>query len=219
VTTPPSFRFSFAGLVAVLAGIAGLVLLTIAVVRFVGLVGDAVEGTTTSSVAISSTNVAATSVAEPSAVAIDTPSVTVTDDSDTISITVPAAWSEVSGSGWVVDGREQGPAIVAAPNVDDWYSTWGTPGVFVGVSTTDFAPEMGDFSDVCAMGKTDDRSAGILFGTVQSWTDCGTEGSNFYVFVGGPSDASYAVLVQLVSIDGTGLGSLEKVLTTFSYER
>ena len=139
------------------------------------------------------------------------------DDSGTLSIEVPGQWIDVSGSEWVVDGREVGPSVTAAPDVDAWYSSWDTPGVFVGVSTTDFSPQIGDFSGICTTGKVDERSIGTLSGTVQTWSQCGGESNDFYVFIGGPADASYTVLVQLVSLDGTGLETLERVLETFSY--
>ncbi len=214
MTASEHSRFSFAGLAAVLAGVAGVVLVTLAVVRFVGLLGDSTEQAAASSVAVASTS--GSTVSTSGTVASES-LVTVTDDSGSVSVAIPADWNDVSGSGWVVDGRELGPGVMAASDIDGWYSTWGTPGAFVGVSTTDFSPELGDFSGICTVGKTDERSAGVLAGTVQSWSRCGDEGGDFYVFVGGPADASYAVLVQLVSVDGTGLEVLQELIATFSY--
>jgi hypothetical protein len=53
---------------------------------------------------------------------------------------------------------------------------------------------------------------------VQAWSDCGAEGGDFYVFVGGRPDSSWSVLVQLVDVDGSGPATLDQILTTFSYE-
>lgn len=217
MTTPTDSRFSVAGLVAVLAGVAGVVLLVMAVVRFVGTLGGSTEQTAQSLPTTEEAGVAPTSTTRPSATIDPNSWVAVADDSGSISVEVPAEWGDVSGSGWVIDGQQLGPAIVAASDVDAWYSSWGTPGAFVGVSTTGIAPDIGDFSEICTVGKTDERSAGVLSGTVQSWSRCGDEGSDFYVFVGSPTDASYSVLVQLVSIDGMGLDTLEQLMATFSY--
>jgi len=218
VPTPESSRFSVTGLVAILAGVAGVLLLTMAVVRLAGMLGDQTDQSPTLPAATSaatSTTMASTTMA--SAVVDPKQFVAVTDDSGSILVSVPTEWGDVSGSGWVVDGEQLGPAVTAAPNIDAWYSTWTTPGAFVGVSTTGSLPEIGDFSGICTEGKTDERSAGVLSGAVHAWSRCGDEGSDFYVFVGGPTDASYTVLVQLVSTDASGLGTLEQLLATFSY--
>ena len=197
---------------AVIAGLTGVVLLAVAGVGVIGALGD----TTEDSRATSTTGPAATRTT-PAATFDPGRFNAASNDSGTLSIEVPGEWVDVFGSEWVVDGREVGPSVTAAPDVDAWYSSWDTPGVFVGVSTTDFSPQIGDFSGICTTGKVDERSIGTLSGTVQTWSQCGGESNDFYVFVGGPADASYTVLVQLVSLDGTGLETLERVLETFSY--
>ena len=197
---------------AVIAGLTGVVLLAVAGVGVIGALGDTTEdsrATSTTGPAATTTTLAATF--DPGRFNA------ASDDSGTLSIEVPREWVDVSGSEWVVDGREVGSSVTAAPDVDAWYSSWDTPGVFVGVSTTDFSPQIGDFSGICTTGKVDERSIGTLSGTVQTWSQCGGESNDFYVFIGGPADASYTVLVQLVSLDGTGLETLERVLETFSY--
>jgi len=57
----------------------------------------------------------------------------------------------------------------------------------------------------------------VLAGTVQAWSDCGAEDGDYYVFVGGPPDSSWSVLVQLVDVDGSGPAPLDQILTTVSY--
>ena len=177
-----------------LAGVAGLVLLVMAAVRFVGLLEESSQRTSA-----------------------PTSFVAIRDESESISITIPVEWGDASSSGWIIDGREVGPAVTVASNVEAWYSNWGTPGAFIGVSTTGVVPERGDFSRVCTRGDTVERSMEVLSGTVQFWSDCGDGAADFYVFFGGSADGSYAVLVELVSIDGAGLSTLDRLLTTFSF--
>lgn len=212
MNTHGDLGFSTAGLMAVIAGLTGAVLLAVAGVGVIGALGD----TTEDSRATSTTGPAATRTT-PAATFDPGRFNAASNDSGTLSIEVPGEWVDVFGSEWVVDGREVGPSVTAAPDVDAWYSSWDTPGVFVGVSTTDFSPQIGDFSGICTTGKVDERSIGTLSGTVQTWSQCGGESNDFYVFIGGPADASYTVLVQLVSLDETGLETLERVLETFSY--
>jgi serine protease Do len=220
MTTADGRRFR--AVAALLAGLAGLALVSIGAVLLArGDSTDSSASPTTTAVApvttagqgsgsTSSTTLAADF--SPGAVAL------VTDDSGIVSVVVPAEWTDVSGVGWVVDDDRVGPSITAAPDIDAWYSSWGTPGVFVGVSTSGFAPEAGDFSGICTPGELEPRSSGVLTGTMQAWSDCGAEGGDFYVFIAGPLDGSYVVLVQLVDIDGTGPATVDQVLTTFSYD-
>jgi serine protease Do len=220
MTTSDERRFP--AVAALLAALVGLVLISIAAVRLAS--GDS-TGTAASPTSIS---VASTTTAAEPAVSTSNPTlaadfapgavVLVTDDSGSISAILPAEWADVSGVEWVVDNNRVGPSITAAPDIDAWYASWGTPGVFVGVSTSSLAPEPGDFSGICSLGELEERSAGVLAGTVQAWSDCGAEGGDFYVFVGGPPDSSWSVLVQLVDVDGSGRATLDQILTTFSYE-
>jgi len=221
MTAPSKRQFSAAGVAAVLAALTGVAMLSVAAVRLADTIGapasasatSVVPETTTGQTTVATSNTAPTATAAPGAV------VTVTDDSGTIAVSLPVEWTDTSGAEWIVDDSRIGPSITAAPDIDAWYSTWGTPGVFVGVSTSGFAPEGGDFSGICSPGDRSERSSGVLVGTVQAWSDCGAEGGDFFVFVGGSLDASIAVLVQLVNIDGNGLAVMDQVLTTFSYDR
>jgi len=217
VTTPKSSRFSAAGLVAVLAGLVGVLLLAMAGFRVVDILGQRTEPAPSPDSTSGAAAAVTTSTAAASAIIPPQSFVAVNDDSGSILVEVPAEWGDISGSGWVVDGEHVGPAVTAAPNLDAWYSSWATPGVFVGVSATGFEPEVGNFSAVCTVGKAGQLSAGLLSGTVQAWSRCGDAGSDFYVFVGGPADASYFVLIQLVSTDGTGVRTLEQLMAAFSY--
>jgi len=144
------------------------------------------------------------------------PTVLVVDDSGALSIEVPVGWTDQSGRAWSVDGAEVGVAISAAPDLEAWYSTWGTAGVFVGVSTGDHVPSLGDFGTVCRAEGRSEASYGDVSGEVQSWQDCGDEGSSFWVFVGDGTDGDYAVLVQLVATD-PGDPGIDDLMNTLSY--
>jgi serine protease Do len=204
-----------AGIVAGIAAIAGVAALVFAGIRVAELIDES-DATSTTAPALATT----TTLASPTTAATFDPGemVTITDDSGVASIAVPRDWGDTSGRAWTVDGNEVGLALSAAPDLDAWYSGWGTPGVFVGVATSGYSPSLDDFSGVCTAGKGGERSGGMLTGEVAAWTRCGDEGSDFYVFVGDSEDGAVAVLVQLVSIDGDGLSYLDEILTTFRYQ-
>lgn len=60
--------------------------------------------------------------------------VTVQDDYKSIQVNIPATWSEVDGSAWVLDGEIIGASITAAANLYNFNNAWDEPGVFFAVS-------------------------------------------------------------------------------------
>lgn len=207
-------RSRVAATLALLAAGAGIAFLAIGVIRFVGSLDDPGSPAATSLATPTSTVASAPSTV---ALAVDQVFVPVTDDSGAVAVEVPAEWIDTSGSVWAVDEEVVGKTVAAATDLDAWYSTWGTPGAFVGVSDTGYSPGFGDFSGLCDAAGSADIAEGALTGSVRSWTDCGAEGGDFLVFVGGPIDGGYVVLIQLVDVTGTGRALLDHILTTFSY--
>ncbi|MBM2620925.1 serine/threonine protein kinase [Actinoplanes sp. LDG1-06] len=63
------------------------------------------------------------------------------DDTRSISLRVPAAWSQHWGNGWhpgqspFYGNVNVGPGLNASPNVSDWFTKAAVPGVFAGVSS------------------------------------------------------------------------------------
>jgi len=168
MTTSDERRFP--AVAALLAALVGLALISIAAVQLASgdSIGTAASPTSISVVPTTTAVEPAVSTSSATLEADSTPGavVFVTDDSGSISAILPADWADVSGVEWVVDNNRVGPSITAAPDIDAWYASWGTPGVFVGVSTSSLAPESGDFSGICSLGELEERSAGVLAGTV-----------------------------------------------------
>ena len=203
------------------AGLAGISALVLAAILFIDQLGDS-DTTTAAPTTTTTAGVNTSSDTSPDRTSPPTfdpgGTTVVVDDTGTVSVAIPSDWIDVSGTGWVIEGDRVGPAITAAWNVDDWYSSWGTPGAFVGISTTEFEPQSGDFSSVCSPGDTFESESGSIAGTVTAWSGCGPEASEFHVLIASPADASYSVLIQLVTIDGSGAETLEGLLNTLSYQ-
>ncbi|MFA9416587.1 hypothetical protein [Natrinema sp. HArc-T2] len=66
---------------------------------------------------------------------------TVTDDTGTIEVTIPAAWSDVDTTPASI-----GPSIWAAPDLDAFISSWDVPGIEV-YTTTELGSDLGDALD------------------------------------------------------------------------
>ncbi|MFD1563073.1 hypothetical protein ACFR99_05885 [Haloarchaeobius amylolyticus] len=119
---------------------------------------------------------------------------TVTDDTGTIEVTIPAAWSDVDTTPASI-----GPSIWAAPDLDAFIERWDVPGIEV-YTTTELGTDLGDaldqyleeleFDEQCADGGqrlfvTDEY---VFLG--QLLYQCGDSETLFLAMAGSPADES-----------------------------
>ena len=144
----------------------------------------------------------------------------ITDDSGSVQVSVPTEWSDVDGSAWNRGGDDLGPALTAAPSLDAWRSTWGTPGVFIGASATlGQTPEevLDDlsFADSCDYVSRDDYEDVLYKGKFDLYENCGPEGSTFIVVAARPPDDAFVILVEIVIVTERDLAAADEVIGTF----
>lgn len=149
----------------------------------------------------------------------------VTDDSGLISVSVPVEWSDVLGTLWTSDAatgtfEEIGPALSAAPDLDAWHDTWGTPGVFIGASAmfTTSVEETLDtfyFGDSCVLEGRYDYDDGVYTGLYDFYTDCGDEGSLFFNVIAQPADLSWLASIQIIALTDADLAAADEIFNTF----
>ncbi len=149
----------------------------------------------------------------------------VTDDSGLISVSVPVEWSDVLGLAWNADlatgvEEEIGPAINAAPDINAWHATWGTPGVFIGASplfttTVEETLNLFDFSSSCILDGRYEYDDGVYTGLYDFYTDCGDEGSLFLNVVAEPADQSWQASIQIIAITDADLAAADEIFATF----
>lgn len=146
--------------------------------------------------------------------------VTVTDDSGTLTVSVPSAWADVDGAPLDLDGVSS-PSILASTSVADFQNNWDVPGVqFVAsealVGYT--ADELLDLaaSDECVSEGRDDYDDGAFFGRFEAYSDCGGTGATSIVVAAFPADGSYGVLVAVQVVTDADLVALDEVLRTFN---
>lgn len=136
--------------------------------------------------------------------------VDVADDSGAISLRVPETWGDTRTEDWVLD-EEEGPigtAFYAAPDVDEFNSSWEAPGIFVGVSETiaeSFTPaealDVLDFNDDCIYDDRYDYESANLAGAYDVWLDCGeVEGSTYVVLAANPLGEESPLLVLQIGL-------------------
>ncbi|ELY44689.1 hypothetical protein [Natronorubrum sulfidifaciens] len=145
----------------------------------------------------------------------------VTDETGTIQTSIPSDWNDVSGT-----PRELGPALVAAPDLEGYATTWDVPGIEIVVTTelgTD--PEVAldsiaDFSEFCEdAGRQQAQTPGYEF-VSQGWTQCGGGETTFLSMAGVPMgesggeamDGSYLVLIGAQLVTEQDMGAINNAI-------
>ncbi|MCB9443973.1 MAG: trypsin-like peptidase domain-containing protein [Ardenticatenaceae bacterium] len=147
---------------------------------------------------------------------------TITDDSGTLTLEVPTAWSDVNGGPWEVDGQAIGQQLSAAPSLDGYYNSWNTPGVVFAVSTDIAATyteeellDNIDFSSECTYDSRNDYADELYTGYYDIWTGCGGSDTLFIVIATEPASGSQTLLVQVQVVTDADLDALDHILASF----
>jgi serine protease Do len=151
---------------------------------------------------------------------------TLTDDTGAIEVEVPAAWIDTRGAAWVMDEEEIGVAVSAAPNVDEFSSTWTTPGMFLGASET-LGQQMGPnelldanaFNDTCTYDGREAYEDSLYIGFYDVWINCDGTDTALLVVAFEPEDASFLGLVQVQVVSEADIEALDRILDSFVVKR
>lgn len=144
------------------------------------------------------------------------------DDDGLILMSIPTAWFDIDGRNWEIDGELVGNSIVAAPDLDSFYSTWTTPGVFFGVSELLYVEtQAGDlldtwgFSEDCDFDGRSDYEDAVYTGAYDLWVNCGGTDTSLVVLEAYPYNSLFAVLIQIQIVTEADLEALDVILATF----
>lgn len=148
--------------------------------------------------------------------------VTVTDDSTLLQVNIPASWSQVDGSPWQIDGEVIGASLTAAPNLDNFYNTWGTPGMIFNASA-DLAAEVNpagaldliDYSDSCTYDNRYTYEDALYTGYYDLWENCGGEGTLGVSLAAAPAGGEFIILVLVQVVSDADLDALDQILNSF----
>jgi hypothetical protein len=150
--------------------------------------------------------------------AVQSGAATVVDVSGSISVAVPAEWSERRLAGTFNDDMTSRARIIAAPDVDAMLSGWTTPGViFVEYPYTDdpaaLLANLG-WEDDCDDGGVQTFDNGTYTGYLQTWSACAGTPTRIVSVAVSPADrsATLHLEVQLPTADDT---PLQTVLASF----
>lgn len=151
----------------------------------------------------------------------------ITDDYNAIVVEVPTSWGEMDGRPWIDSGEVIGASIWAAPDLNGFINTWGTPGVKFDVS--DDLAELGgyiqvldivsaDFRGPCELDGRYDYNDGFYRGKYDYFTKCGgLPNVSYLVLSAVPVDTSQQLLivVQVQILSDADVDAADRILRTF----
>lgn len=151
--------------------------------------------------------------------------VPVTDDTGTLTVEVPAEWSDIITTTIAdVDGDgDQLPRIEASTNLSSFESTFVDPGVeFIAAKASDHPIDnllsLFEQSSSCTDGGTFDYDDGAFVGKYQVWEDCDSTTAQLIVLAtsasAGDGTTTYATVVQVVT--EADLEALDHIIATFN---
>jgi serine protease Do len=149
---------------------------------------------------------------------------TFSDDTNSLSVEIPVAWSDTSFGTWL-DGDQEvegGIALSAAPSLSEFSESWTTPGMFLGASRP-LAQQIGatelldanSFNDSCTYGGREEYSDALYKGLYDIWKECGGTDTVFLVVAFAPEDNAFLGMVQVQVVTEADLEALDRILDTF----
>lgn len=148
----------------------------------------------------------------------------VTDNSQSMQLEIPTAWSDVDGSTWDNEGTILGGSITAAPNVNEFWDTYTTPGVFFAASeplasayddTGSLLDELSGSLD-CQYDGRKDYSDNVYTGVYDLYSNCGGDGGSVIVSLAAqPADGSFMIWLTTQIIGEADLNALDHLLNSF----
>lgn len=147
--------------------------------------------------------------------------VSISDDTGSLTVEVPAEWSDVDGSLWSVDGEQIGWQITAAPDINGYNSSWTTPGMFFGASielatySEEELLDFFDYSESCTYGGREPYEDPLYAGIYDLWSGCGGTDTLFVVVAATPESRAYIILVAVQVVTEADLAALDQILNTF----
>jgi serine protease Do len=143
--------------------------------------------------------------------------VTVSDDSGSISASVPAEWSDVNGE----PNPNFGPSLYAAPNLESFLGSYNTPGVIIeatasrGAADVDLTLDELDFSAECTYLGRSEYNDSLYFGSLDGYTDCGGTSTSVFVVAVTPEDGSFLARLVIQAVEPRDLDAADEIFNTF----
>ena len=147
--------------------------------------------------------------------------VEVSDESGRLTLSVPAAWSDVSGSAWTVDGVDLGPGVAASIDRQAWSSSWGVPGIFIGIDevrglSVGEILDAANFEGECTLDSREPYDDGVYTGEMEFYSECGGTTDRFVQIAASPDDGRFVGFLQVVIVTDADVEALSGIIQSWT---
>lgn len=143
--------------------------------------------------------------------------VSVSDDTGSITLDVPATWNDIDGT----PIADYGPSIYAAPNLDSFLNTFDTPGVIVEATGIEGPPDLdgvldeNDFSGACTYIGRSPYTDPLYTGVLDEYVDCGGLATSVYVVAVTDDAQTLVARVLIQAVEPRDLDAADQIFATF----
>ncbi len=143
--------------------------------------------------------------------------VSVSDDSGSITASVPVEWSDIDGT----PIESFGPSLYAAPSLDSFLNTFDTPGVIIEATGTRTAADIDltldelDLSDQCTYEGRSPYSDVLYTGSLDLYTNCGGTSTSIFVVAVTPEDGTFLARVLIQAVEPRDLDAADEIFNSF----
>ena len=143
--------------------------------------------------------------------------VSISDDSGSITVSVPTEWSDIDGTPNV----DFGPSVYAAPNLESFLNTFDTPGVIVeatgsrGAADVDSTLDELDLSDQCTYVGRSPYSDVLYTGSLDEYTNCGGTSTSIFVVAVTPEDGTFLARLLIQAVEPRDLDAADQIFASF----
>lgn len=148
----------------------------------------------------------------------------ITDNAESISVSVPVEWSDIDTGPWTYNGRSSGIFLSASTDLSRFNANGSAPGVLIGVSSSLartsgkdqlLGAERADFSRRCIY-KGNFNFQGLFYnGSYDNYSNCSSGGSDLLVFTTTSADRKLLIMLRIAIQSDADLEAASKILETF----
>jgi serine protease Do len=152
--------------------------------------------------------------------------VAVTDDYGAIQVEVPVAWGDLDGAPWTSDSGADFASVYASPDLEQFASTWGTPGVKFNVTADKEkvgghiqmldASRSFEFLQDCRLDDRYEYNDGFYRGSFDYYVQCG--GTADYMILSAvpiQDTGNVLIFVEVQIVSQSDLDAADRILATF----
>ncbi len=142
---------------------------------------------------------------------------TVSDDSGSITASLPVEWSDVDGA----PNESFGPSLYAAPSLDGFLNSFDTPGAIIEATGTRGAADIDatldelDLSEQCTYVGRSPYSDVLYTGSLDEYSNCGGTSTSIFVVAVTPEDGSFLARLLIQAVEPRDLDAADAIFASF----